>query len=438
MKSPSPNQSGLSLRLHAYSKRFHARDPLISIPPQPHLVGVIVIPCYDEPHWNQTLDSLFSAAPLKGRAIEILLVVNAGIDTASRILKHQRMTSLQANSYAQNHNRVDLSLHVMTCLDLPARHAGVGWARKIGLDEGLHRLAQARSLDSGYLVCLDADCTCEPDYLHALDNYFATHPLSPGCSIQFSHPLEAAQDEEHAMAVAAYECHLRYYVEALRWAGFPYAYHTIGSAMAVRPEAYMKQGGMNRRKAGEDFYFLNKIMSLGGFGECAETTIYPSPRTSKRVPFGTGQAVLRNVETKTYTTYDWKSFAELRLFFGQVREHLPFMKGQTNLPIETELPQSINHYLDRQDAWHTWQKIASQVSNERNYIKRFFGWFDGFQCMKFLHFMRDEGFADVCLHQALVQLWHHVGTQRPLQSASLLTHLELLRERQSQPWFPSP
>ena len=77
--------------------------------------------------------------------------------------------------------------------------------------------------------------------------------------------------------------------------------------MAVRPEAYMKQGGMNRRKAGEDFYFLNKIMSLGGFGECAETTIYPSPRTSKRVPFGTGQAVLRNVETKTYTTYGHSS-----------------------------------------------------------------------------------------------------------------------------------
>jgi len=113
------------------------------------------------------------------------------------------------------------------------------------------------------------------------------------------------------------------------------------------------------------------------------------------------------------------------------------LKGQTNLPIKTELPRSINQYLDSQDAWHTWQKIASQVSNERNYIKRFFEWFDGFQCMKFLHFMRNEGFADVCLHQALVQLWHHVGTHRPLQSASLLTHLELLRERQSQPWFPA-
>ena len=34
--------------------------------------------------------------------------------------------------------------------------------------------------------------------------------------------------------------------------------------MAVRPEAYMKQG-MNRRKVGEDFYFLNKINALRKF-----------------------------------------------------------------------------------------------------------------------------------------------------------------------------
>ena len=37
--------------------------------------------------------------------------------------------------------------------------------------------------------------------------------------------------------------------------------------MAVRADAYLRQGGMNRRKAGEDFYFLNKFMVLGGYGE---------------------------------------------------------------------------------------------------------------------------------------------------------------------------
>ena len=41
--------------------------------------------------------------------------------------------------------------------------------------------------------------------------------------------------------------------------GYPDSIYTIGSAFAVRAEAYMKQGGMNRRQAGEDFYFLYKL-----------------------------------------------------------------------------------------------------------------------------------------------------------------------------------
>ena len=96
--------------------------------------------------------------------------------------------------------------------------------------------------------------------------------------------LADAPSQKHRLAAAAYECHLRYYVEALRFAGFPHAYHTIGSAMAVRPEAYMKQGGMNRRKAEKIFYFLNKIMLLGNFSECLSTVVYPLPGHPKECP----------------------------------------------------------------------------------------------------------------------------------------------------------
>src|SRR4029434_9989987 len=92
-------------------------------------------------------------------------------------------------------------------------------------------------------------------------------------------------------AIAAYELHLRYYLQALRTAGFPHGYHTIGSSMAVRARTYMEQGGMNRRQAGEDFYFLHKLIPLGGFTELNSTTVYPLPRPSNRVPFGTGRAV---------------------------------------------------------------------------------------------------------------------------------------------------
>ncbi len=41
--------------------------------------------------------------------------------------------------------------------------------------------------------------------------------------------------------------------------GVSHAYHTIGSSMAVRCSAYAKIGGMNRRKAGEDFIFYTNL-----------------------------------------------------------------------------------------------------------------------------------------------------------------------------------
>ena len=78
----------------------------------------------------------------------------------------------------------------------------------------------------------------------------------------------------------------------MTFAGLPYSYHTIGSAFAVTAKAYARQGGMNRRKAGEDFYFINKLIKGENFGEITNTTVFPSPRTSNRVPFGTGKAIV--------------------------------------------------------------------------------------------------------------------------------------------------
>src|SRR5204862_3217619 len=112
--------------------------------------------------------------------------------------------------------------------------------------------------------------------------------------------------------------HLRYYIQALRYAGFPHAHHTIGSCMAVRAGEYRQQGGMNKRKAGEDFYFLHKIIPLGGFGDLTGTTVYPSPRPSDRVPFGTGKAVRENLPGRQIKTYPLDAFLDLKQMIARV------------------------------------------------------------------------------------------------------------------------
>jgi len=54
--------------------------------------------------------------------------------------------------------------------------------------------------------------------------------------------------------------------------------------MICTVDSYIAVRGMNRREAGEDFYFLNKLAKLGDIGQIHATTVYPSARPSRRVP----------------------------------------------------------------------------------------------------------------------------------------------------------
>jgi hypothetical protein len=118
--------------------------------------------------------------------------------------------------------------------------------------------------------------------------------LSPGNRNQQDQPPEIFPPTVFD-AVINYELHQRYYLQAVRYTGYPFAYHTVGSCFAVLAETYCRMGGLSRRKAGEDFYFIQKIAVHGRYGECRTTRVYPSPRPSDRVPFGTGPDISRQI-----------------------------------------------------------------------------------------------------------------------------------------------
>ena len=106
------------------------------------------------------------------------------------------------------------------------------------------------------IVNIDADCTTESNYLLTIHQHFQAQPESWAAGIRYEHALDDP-------AIVDYELHLRYYVQAQRHVGMPFAHQTLGSCMVVRSEAYARMGGMNRRKAGEDFYFLQKFIEVG-------------------------------------------------------------------------------------------------------------------------------------------------------------------------------
>ena len=158
--------------------------------------------------------------------------------------------------------------------------------------------------------------------------------------------------------------------------------------MAVRSDAYQNQGGMNRRKAGEDFYFLHKIIAIGGFSELKSTKVIPSPRQSDRVPFGTGRAVNKWLEEKSLATYAPQTFVDLKVFTDQVNS-LYTLTGDTSIFLEA-LPSSISEFLIEQGFKTAITSIRQNSASESTFIQHFDQWFDAFKVLKFVHYARDH------------------------------------------------
>lgn len=372
-----------------YRKRFGFVSPQITADPSQNLGLVVVVPVYDEPCLNQSLQSLRDCErPPCG--VEVLLVFNSSERDSDAVRLRNRQARQSAVRWIQEHSDSQFRCHVLNFPRLPAKHAGVGLARKIGMDEAAARFYQTKRPEQGVIVCYDADCLCERNFLVENFRHFVERPGVAGCSTYFEHSLNGPEEPAVYRAVTAYELHLRYYVEGLRWAGFPYAGHTIGSAMSVRVPAYLRLGGMNRKKAGEDFYFFQKLMRDARTSELGTTVVYPSARTSHRVPFGTGKAVSRILAGEPQMSYSFQSFGSVKALVDAVRS-----LEQTPRSVEECFPATIPApmlaFLEANNCRIAIVEIGKNVAGVAQFKKRFWRWFDGFRCVKFLNWVSANG-----------------------------------------------
>ena len=377
--------------------------PLIEKAPPVDLSVVAVIPARSELHLITSLESLAACERPQG-SVEVIVVANAGEDDEPETLESNRSMAEEAERWGLAHRSDWLTFHVLKFFQLPRKEAGVGLARKIGMDEACRRF-ESLNKDSGVIACFDADSFCAPNYLVELERCFREDASCQACSIYFEHPLQGqAHPPEVYEAITAYELHLRYFINALRFAGFPWATQTIGSSMAVRRDAYEEQNGMNRRKAGEDFYFLHKFTPLGRVRELTTTTVYPSPRPSERVPFGTGRAVAKLLASnEQLRTYSLRSFHDLREFTRLLPElEEGIQPAKQREAFMRELPGSIAAFLSVQPTtlWERVDEIHANCSGKAQFRNRFFRWFNAFLAMKFAHFARDNFHPDVPVNEA--------------------------------------
>jgi hypothetical protein len=371
--------------------------------PTPGTRMIVMIPCLNEPEIIRTLESLWNC-DFPESACETIVVVNESENSLEEVKAANEKTYVQLLQWKQQNDRAGMVLYPIYARSVDPKSAGAGMARKIGMDEAIRRFNDLNR-PNGILISLDADCLVSPDYLQVIARTFNSDKRCFAATLNFRHQEPETADEKQRLGIRLYEDYLHYYKKALDFAGFPNSIYTIGSAFAVRADAYVKQGGMNRRQAGEDFYFLNKLTGLGEITEITEAFVYPSARVSDRVPFGTGAAMNKwmNAETDLTLTYNFNAFLDLKKLFDQVNS-LFRVDAETYSEIKAALPKSIADYFKMIDFERKLDEINKYSSSLSAFRKRFFQFFDAFVIMRFLNIAHQDYYQRQDLSEAISRL----------------------------------
>lgn len=392
--------------------------------PHPQLQMGIVIPCYREGNLEYSLFSLERAHANCSFPMLIVVVVNSSEVDSEATVAFNRETFNKVQQWSEQHDTAMFRIYPLWVDNIRRKHAGAGYARKVGMDFITAAFNQLDKPD-GVIVSLDADTLVDVGYLREIACMYSEDPCLGVATHGFAHPLKGSDlTEKHSRAIAAYELYLRYYKHALAFTGFPFAHYTIGSAFSCRAGLYARQGGMNRRKAGEDFYFLHKLFAVSKARELSSAMVYPSSRVSDRVPFGTGPQIASLLADEIpLITYPFVCFKELQLLFADLPEF--YKKEHFELQKYGEAIASFLHIHGFVEAL---AEMKVHSASESTFKQRFYRWFDAFRCLKLLNYMCEQfGYEKIGVEKAALELTKAIW-QDPEQT-ELFDLLDLFRKK---------
>ncbi len=374
-----------------FAKQYLQRQnnsPLIFQSPSEDVGIIVVIPCLREPEVEKTLVSLIKCDLPKCK-VEVIVLINHSEIAGAETQQQNERTKITLEQWSSRNSTNQLTFFAVGPLVLKKKWAGAGLARKRGMDEAVQRFHRIRRPD-GIIVSLDADTLVERNYLVEIERHFSENIKDVGATIAFRHQKEELEPV-HLLGIQLYEKYMDYYKNAIGFTGYPYPMFTVGSAFSVTADAYVKRGGMNRRQAGEDFYFLQNLAYLGNVGEINTTTVFPSARLSDRVPFGTGPILQKwiNGEENLQQTYCFQAFQDLKLFFD-VQEKLFKITQNEYEKIILEMPSPVAKFLRKDKFWEELNNVNENCANPKSFKIRFFQKFNAFKILKFLNFSHGD------------------------------------------------
>ncbi len=367
-------------------------------------IAIVIPACNEYPTLFEMLESMYSSyqkAQEKPNpyTIGFIVVVN-NKKTASDKVKENNLQLLQCLSNFSLANCPIITIDLTKPgFELPEAQ-GVGYARKYGMDFAL-------LCDSTVIACMDADTLVSENYCEELFTFYeqcklakeTKKPIPVGAVCHFDHQKnEDAKIEEISRQ---YENYMRFHSKKLKDCATPFWLWALGPTIVSSSYGYAGSAGMNKRVAGEDFYFLQSLVKLhiqqqnNGFSKddieqaldfpLLNCTVHPQSRYSDRVLFGTGKK-LEDVKNgkDSILFYSDDVYNSIKYFLDLVTKS----KGKPELfydKVKEELPK-IWQFLETESFFSMWEKLYRQnKKSDKRVYSAFHSWFDGLKILRLIH-----------------------------------------------------
>ncbi len=290
---------------------------------------------------------------------------------------------------------------------------GVGLARKIGLDIAC-QLYCDKTITNVWIANTDADAFPDLTYFDTLSQQSAQYSAQ---IFHFTHQnLAEIVNSDVLKATQRYEISLHYYFHGLQYAQSPYAFYSIGSVLGINLLHYAMARGYPKRAAGEDFYLLNKLRKLAPIAYHASPVIPIHARESDRVPFGTGPMVTKLMAAgDDYPLfYDPACFQLLKILLDTINQWS--VSFNTQISDVEQVMETVTHRMEAKCQHadlaisHSWlteslhflkldafiTHCLHQLKTSEQVQNHWLTWFDGFKTLKYVHYIRDNGYPSMC------------------------------------------
>jgi hypothetical protein len=241
----------------------------------------------------------------------------------------------------------------------------------------------------GVIISLDSVAICDENFFSSIRTFHSDKSINAG-NVQFEYQLNGPNYD----TIVNYELFLRYYTNALRWAGMPNALY-FPFCISMRASSLTNTNENLTQKT-----LLNSLIQKGGIGEINDTCVTIADRKFDANLHNTPN-FMSDVDAP-FDVYNPMIFVELRTFIDQLK-NLYKCSSTSEMAFNAKCAA----FLESENFESAFQNIREKTSNYGDFEKFFFEWFDQTRVLAFVHFFRDKYFQNIDIIDALGWLHQH-------------------------------